>query len=178
MAPDKDAKNDETADGSKKSALKRFKPIIIVAALMIGEGVGIFALMKVLSGPPESTIAAEDADALGDPLNLDDKVEVDICEVDAFNRKEGRLYVYNISLSALIPAESVEKMQNFVDVRNASIKDRVQFVIRAADPKHLNDPSLETIKRQLKFELNNLLGGEELIEEVLIGKLLQSRVNL
>jgi len=59
-----------------------------------------------------------------------------------------------------------------------SIKDRLQAVIRAADPKDLNDPSLETLKRQLLLELNNLIGGKELIREILISNMLQSRTHL
>ncbi len=169
----------EPQDSSQPAATKgRFKPIIIVALLMLVEGVAIFALMSMITAPPEASVAAEDDGTAQDLLHLADEAEVELCEVDAFNRKEGRLYVYHIQLSALVAVQDVETINRFVEVRSASISDRVQVVIRAADPQHLNDPSLETIKRQIKFELNNLLGSEELIRDILVAKLLQSRSNL
>ncbi|MEE9293420.1 MAG: flagellar basal body-associated FliL family protein [Phycisphaerae bacterium] len=177
MAPE-DTKEDQTQKQAGGKSRGRLKPLIIVGALMLAEGVGIFAMMSFFGAAPESTVAAEDEAALQDPLNLEAEVEVELCEVDAYNRKEGRLYVYSLKLSALVAAEDVAKINRFIKARSASINDRVQVVIRSADPKHLNDPSLESIKRQIIFEINNLLGGEELIRDVLVSKLLQSRTNL
>ena len=173
-----DTKDEQTQAPSGGKARGRLKPMILVGILMLVEGGAIFALMSFFGAPPESTVAAEDDEAMQDPLNLDSHEEVELCSVDAFNRKEGRLYVYSISLSALVASEDVPMVKRFVKARSASINDRVQVVIRSADPKHLNDPSLETIKRQIVFELNNLLGGEDIIQDVLISRMLQSRTNL
>ena len=155
----------------------RLKPLMLVGGLMLVEGVGIFVVMTLIHPAPESAIAADEADA-DDPFNLEGQVEIVICDVTAFNKKEGSLYVYSIELSALVAAENVESVQRFVEARELSIKDRLQTVVRAADPKDLDDPSLETLKRQLLFELNNLLGGKELISEILISRMLQSRTHL
>lgn len=173
---------DEIGDEAKSDAKGagkrgRLKGIIIVGALMLVEGVGVFALVKLVSPAPE-TVSAEDKAAAEDPFNLSGEVELIMCEISTFNRKEGRLYVYNAEISVLVAAEDQERIERFVEVRSLSIKDRIQVVFRSADPKDLNDPSLDTIKRQVQFELNNLLGGKELIREVLISKLLQSRANL
>ncbi len=175
MADETEVQQDADSPAKGRSKLK---PMLVVGALMLVEGVGIFALLKIVSPTPESALSAEIDSADDDPFNLNDQVEVKLCEVSAFNRKEGPLYVYNVAISALVAADDVEKVKRFVEVRELSIKDRVQVVFRSADPKDLNDPTLETIKRQLRFELNNLLGGKELINDVLIPKLLQSRTNL
>ncbi len=170
--------NAADADNTSETKPKgRLKPLIIVGVLMLVEGVAIFALMSFFTAPPDASSAAEGEDAL-DFLNLDDEVEIQLCEIDAFNRKEGTLYVYHMQLSALVAADDVQAVTRFIDARSASIKDRIQVVIRASDPKHLNDPTLETVKRQILFELNNLLGGKELIRDVLVSKLLQSRTRL
>ena len=168
--------NGGTEGGGKTGG--RSKLLLIVAGLMVVEGMGIFALMKVVSPTPEVAEAAEDEGTPGDPFNLSGEVELTLCEISAFNSKEGRLYVYNADISVLVASEDREKIERFIEVREQSIKDRIQYVFRLADPKDLNDPSLETLKRQLRFEFNNLLGGKELITEVLIPKLLQSRTNL
>ncbi len=153
------------------------KSIAIIAGLMLGEGVAIFAAMSFIAPAPDPTLADE-TDVADNALNLDQETEVTLCEVDAFNRKEGKLHVYHMELSALVAKENVETVERFVKAREASIKDRIQEVIRSADPAHLNDPSLELVKRQIRMELNNLLGGEELIGKLLVAKMLQSRTSL
>ena len=174
MAKEKPKKEvNETPDKPKS----RLKPLILVAGLMLVEGVGIYVLMTLIHPAPESALADGEGDT-DDPFNLDGKTEIVICDVTAFNKKEGSLYVYSIELSALVAAEDTETVQRFVEARELSIKDRLQAVIRAADPKDLNDPSLETLKRQLLFELNNLLGGKELISEILISRMLQTKTHL
>jgi hypothetical protein len=145
---------------------------------MLGEAVGIFVLLKLVNPAPQSALAAEGPELDADPFNLKEEVEVPICEVSAFNKKEGRLYVYNAQISVLVAAEDRDAVLRFAEAREQSIKDRIQVVFRSADPKDINDPALQTIKRQLLFELNNLLGGKELIRKILIPKLLQSRANL
>lgn len=157
---------------------KKLKPLIMVGVLMVAEGAGIFGMMKFFAGPPEPTLADEDDAEMKDPLHLGERTEIELCKVDSFNRKEGKLHVYHIELSALIATDDVDTLQRFVDERSASIRDRVQLVIRSADPRHLNDPALLMIKKQIKQELNNLIGGKELIQEVLVAKLLQSRTSL
>ena len=157
----------------------RLKPILMVAGLMLFEGAALFALMSVISPAPEASIAEQDAAKLDeDPLKLAGHKEIILCDVNAFNKKEGRLYAYHVEVSGMIKAEDEQKLQRFIEARKLSIQDRVQFVIRSADPAQLNDPSLELIKRQIKHELNNLIGGEELIQEILISRLLQSRTGL
>lgn len=178
MAKEKpNEKRNEEGNETPAKPKGRLKPIMLVAGLMLVEGVGIFALMTLMHPAPESALAADEGDA-DDPFNLEGRTELVICDVTAFNKKEGSLYVYSIELSALVKAEDAESVQRFVEARELSIKDRLQAVIRAADPRDLDDPSLETLKRQLLFELNNLLGGKELICEILISRMLQSRTHL
>ncbi len=177
MAADDAGVDDNGSEGEEKKS-GRLKPLIIVGLLMLVEGVGIFATMSFLSPDPKAAEAAMDEEAMRDPFQLEGQVELPLCEVQSFNRKEGRLFVYNMGLSILVEAESVEVLEKFIELRESMIQDRVQTVIRSADPQHLNDPTMEQIKRQLRFEVNNLLGGKELVQEVLITKMLQSRANL
>jgi len=173
----KEKQNNEEVSPTPAKPKGRWKPLAIVAGLMLAEGLGIYLLMALVHPAPESAIAADEGDA-ADPFNLQGRTEVVICNVTAFNKKEGSLYVYSIELSALVADQDVESVNRFVEARQLSIKDRLQAVVRAADPKDLDDPSLETLKRQLLLELNNLLGGKELIREILISNMLQSRTHL
>jgi hypothetical protein len=65
-----------------------------------------------------------------------------------------------------------------VDARQATICDRVNTVVRRAEPKFLSEPGLETVRRQIKFELDKVFGDEDLIQEVLLPELLQSQAQL
>lgn len=173
MAAEKaeDAKGQDQDSASKKGKLK---PLIIVLALMLGEGVGIFVLMRFVNPEPEP-VMANDVPEEVDPFEA--RAEVFICEAQATNSREGRTRIYHIELSAIVVTENVDMVENFVQVREKSILDRVQTIIRSADPQDLADPSLQVMKRQLKFELNNLVGSD-LLEEVLIPNLMRSRSQL
>ena len=170
---------EQAAPSSESPKKGRRKMIVIIAALMVAEGVVLFLAINMLSPKPDPTLAEGMGEEDEDDAKLNQFVEVVLSEVQASNRKAGRPYVYHFQLSALIPAEHKERVEKFVAARQMLINDRVQTVIRAADPKDLNEPSLETIKRQLMFEIRQLMGDEEgMIKEVLIPKLLQSRGSL
>ncbi len=180
MADKKEAKNKAEEEHAPEDSGKKgkLKTIMIVAGLMLGEGVGLFVVMNLVATPPDAALAADDEAAMDDPLNLETEAELELCSVDAFNRREGRLFVYHMQLSVMVDAENKEIVEKFVRARTASIRDRVQLVIRSAEPVELNDPTLDALKRQIRNEVNNLLGGKELIKQVLIAKMLQSRTNL
>ncbi len=169
-------KPEETEEQQQETAPKkgRFKPLIIVAALMLGEGVGIYVLLGIVNPPPE-TAMADDTPEEVDPFKVES--EIFICQAQATNGKEGRVHTYHIELSAIVNCENLEMVERFVEAREKSILDRVQTVIRSADPQDLGDPTLQVMKRQLKFELNNLL-GKELIEDILISNMIRSRSHL
>ena len=59
--------------------------------------------------------------------------------------------------------------------RRARLEDAVNVVIRSADPNHLDEPELGTIKRRLKYEIDRIFGDETVIQEIVIPLLLQSR---
>ncbi len=49
--------DDPTPVSSKGGGRSRFMPIVIVAILMIGEGIGIFYLANLLSPDPAAVVA-------------------------------------------------------------------------------------------------------------------------
>ncbi|NOT01285.1 MAG: flagellar basal body-associated FliL family protein [Phycisphaerales bacterium] len=177
MAAEK-VKEEGEGQPAKTGRSGKMKPLMIVGGLMLVEAVGIFVVMKLISPAPHAAHAEEMEEHESDPFKIKDDTELVVCEVSTFNRKEGRVYVYNAEISVLVATEDQERIAEFIKARELSIKDRVQVVIRSADPADFNDPGLESIKRQIGHELNNLLGGKELIKEVMIAKLLQSRSSL
>lgn len=178
MADDAAADKKETKEkGAKKSKL----PLMIVLAMMLGEGAAIFFVAKMMFGPNplDPVAAAEVAEAEGDAADaeaapVDQTAEVDIADCRPSNKASGRLQTYRLRVSALVRSEDAEKVNGLVESNRARIEDRVNFVIRSAEPHHLEEPGLETVKRRVKRELDQILGDEQLILEILIPELLQS----
>jgi len=155
--------------------------IIVISGIMLLEGAGIYFGMKFFGSGPAAAGAASNEHSNGDGGGKAKNVpvaEVPIAEVDAFNNLSGRLYMYHLQVTALVNAANKSKLNRLIQDREATIKDRINVVIRGTDPKHLNEPGLETVRRQLQFELNKIFGDDSLILELLIPKLMQTRTRL
>lgn len=176
MPPDADRAADAAAAETKSAGAgkKRLKLLGIILGVMLAEGVGIFVLVGVTSAPPPATDAAE----LGqNPEEIIESMDVELAlvECDAINRKSGQGVIAHIVLCARVAAADRQRAGKLIELRQSTIKDRVQMILRSADPQHLNEPNLDTIKRQIKFEVDKILDDEKLIHEILIPQFLQSR---
>ncbi len=169
MAEDTEKKVLPAPTGSKKMQL------IVIALLMLGEGAVVYFVANAMSPRPIQGFAVEADKGVGEDANpMDELVEIDIVSCKPSNKMSGKLVLFQMRTSALIARSDLEKVTTLLESKGGRISDRVNFVIRSADPKHLNEPGLETIKRRIKHELDGLLGDERLIKEVLIPELLQS----
>ncbi len=150
--------------------------IIGVAGFMLLEGVGLFLLTKMMYQQPEAAQATitEEEKAL---QNVQEEIELTLPELSSFNKREGRLFIYKLVVTIRVPKDSSEEIQKILEARESTILDRFNTVIRSAETKYLNEPGLDTIRRQFRFELEKILGDDELILELLIPKFFQSPVN-
>lgn len=179
-----------SAPAAKPSRKKSF---LIVASLMLVEAVAIFFGMKMLADSTPASAEAGHADVgahgaaeAGDHGGggaknalLDSEFgEIAVSECRPTNRESGRMITFRMRVSVLVKAADLEKTKLLIESNKARIDDRINFVIRSADPAFLNEPTLETIKRRLKSELDRLMGDEHLIEEVLIPEMLASAPGL
>ena len=154
-------------------------PFIVIAALMGIEGVAVFFVAKVFILPePAAAVAAEDsAQKLGREKLAEEAVptaEVPLTDCRPSNRVTGKLVTFRLRVTALVALEDKERTAALVEANEARITDRINFVIRSAEPQHLNEPGLETVKRRFKHEMDRILGNERLIREILIPQMLQS----
>ncbi len=158
----------------------RSRSWVVVIALMAVEGVGIFLGTKFFLSPSPSIAAAEGAESTGATgsaqadLKTPELAEVELSECRPINRVTGKLISFRMRTSILVNASETERAKALVEANKARIEDRVSFVIRSADPAQLNEPSLETIKRRIKSELDRILGDEKLVHEILIPEMLPS----
>lgn len=118
------------------------------------------------------------ADAASKPgaamVPVDSMSELEIADCRLHNNRTGKMILVRIRVSALVAAADAERVKALVEAKKSRIQDRVSSIIRSAEPKFMNEPGLETIKRSLRFELGQILGDADLIKEILVPELLQT----
>ena len=159
--------------GKKRNLLL---PAVLGSAFLL-EGLGIFVAMKVFGGNPDPAAAMEAIAGLdGEPQAQ--SIEIDIAEFKALNEKSGLTFMVDISVSAKIPADRAAEAEQTIDEKGKTIVDRLTQAVRSADPKHLKEEDLATIRRRMKFELDKILEDETIIEELLITRFQKFRADL
>lgn len=175
----------------------------LLAAVMVLEAVVLFAGFKMLGGGAPATAAGaelattEDEDGAHDdgqgghgaadahgakPGKSSDKkksVELLVLDFKAPNKASGRTFLYDVAIYVVTKNEHETKVKDTLKVREALIKDRIRTIIAQSDPEKLtggSEPGLETLRRQVKYQLDMIL-GEGVIEEVLVPKCIPFRTD-
>jgi len=156
---------------------RKLMPVILIGAVMALEGVGVFFLAKVISPGPASVEAAESKGGEKGAVdgNVDHYAELELAECRPSNMMSGRFVTFQIRVSGLVDQKDLERAGKMVSAKRARIEDGVNTVFRSAEPKHLSEPELVTMKRRLKHEFDQIFGDDQLIKQVLIPQMLQSR---
>jgi flagellar basal body-associated protein FliL len=115
------------------------------------------------------------------PTTVDKKkpVEMQIVDFRAPNKQSGRTFLYDVTIFAVTKGEYKERVEATIKEREALIKDRVRTIIGQMDPEKLgggSEPGLETLRRQVKYQLDEIL-GEGMIDEVLVPRCIPFRTD-
>ncbi len=111
-----------------------------------------------------------------DPKKL---YELTLVEFRAPNKLAGRTFLYDVSIKAVVKGSSKSKVEKAITEREALIKDRVRTIIAQSEPEKLgggSEPGLETLKRQVKFQLDEII-GEGYVEEILVPRCIPFRTD-
>ncbi len=184
--PDKPEKKEPAGEGaaaSKKSGGVMTKTPVLLGGVMLIEAAVLIAGFKMFGGgAPKAASGAEliDHDPHGDghgegKAQADKKKVLEIHVVDDFralNKANGHTYFFDVSIVVLSKSESAGMVKQTIDDRGALIRDRIRTIIAQSDPDKLAggaEPGLETFRRQVKYQLDEIL-GDGMIEEVLVPK--------
>jgi flagellar basal body-associated protein FliL len=182
----------------KKGGLLKSTPAQL-GIVMVLEAAVLFAGFKFLGAGPSSSPAVEPAgeaasaeapaghgEASGEhgataakPVDPKHVVEVPVLNFKAPNKLSGATYLYEVEVVITTKAANKEKAVAAVQDRSATIKDRVRTIVSQSDPAKLGggqEPGLETLRRQIKFQLDEIL-GEGIIDEVLIPRCIPYRTD-
>lgn len=172
--PEKDEKESSEKSAPFADQHRNLLTVAVVGGLMLIEGVGIFVGVKYMGAGPAS-LSADQPD--GDGEEGATQSELHVTDLVSFNSTDGRVFVYQLSVYADVEGKHSQKIKDLIESRKNTIDDRFSKVIRAADPKYLDEPGLETMQRLFKFELDQILGDDTLIKAILFPEFSKSRAD-
>ncbi len=169
-----DEKGAAPKDGKGKK--KGLITVAIVAGVMLAEGGAVFMATRWLSPGPDPAAAAMNGSGEEAPPEAQE-VEIVIADFMAPNAKKGRVLVYEMKVAARVARSDLERLEGLLEEQRLTINDRLNNIVRAADPQILIEDGLETLKRQMRFEVNKILNEEDLIKSILIPRMMPHRAD-
>ncbi len=153
-------------EGKKKGGGLPVKMIGIALAVVLLE-VTTVVMTMMMAGGPKKAVAEVPVAAPKEEVQKD--VEVPIIEAKLPNNQTGRLFLYDLAVVAKVEDKNKMKVEELLKERQAEVKDRIRTIIASSDPKSLAEPGLETLRRQISYQLDEDL-GHDMIKELLIPK--------
>ena len=163
------------------------KTPVLLAIVMVVEAIVLMGGYWVFGGHPKQASAAElVADAKGGEgkgtgKKAGDKktIELPVLDAKAPNHTNGRTYLYDVSIYAVVKADDEARVKDALKDNKALIEDRLSTIVRESDPDKLgggSEPGLETLRRQVKYQLDRIV-GEGVVEEVLVPRCIPFRTD-
>lgn len=190
--------HDEKKPAKAGGALLSKTPVLMGAVMLI-EAVVLIGGFKFLAGGPKHADAGavegehgaaptegghDDGHGGGGGEKSKDKkkvVELPLLEFRATNKMSGKTLIFDVKMSVNVRAEHEEAVKKSIADRKGLISDRVRTIIAQSDPDKLNgstEPGLETLRRQVRYQLDQILDREGMVEEVLVPGWLPFRADL
>ncbi|HTW93181.1 MAG TPA: hypothetical protein VMD30_00205 [Tepidisphaeraceae bacterium] len=161
---------------------------VLLGGAMLAEAIVLIVGFKIIAGGPKnangadltdyskSSSTAGSADSKVDPNQL---VEIDVVDFKAINKQSGRTFLYDVSIYITAEPENEAHLKDMISSHSALIEDRVRTIIAESDPDKLGgglEPGLETLRRQIKYQLDEIL-GDGMVDEVLIPRCIPYRTD-
>ena len=174
----------KSAGGGGIGAMLARTPILLGAVMLI-EAAVLFAGFKFLGGGPQVVAGADLVQpdtAEGNSATASqagDWVEIQVVDFRAPNKVSGRLLLIDVSIFMAVKSQHEQKAKDMLKARGALITDRIRTIIAQSEPERLGgqaEPGLETLRRQVKYQLDEIL-GEGMVEEVLVPRCIPIRAD-
>lgn len=103
-------------------------------------------------------------------------VEVAVVDFKFRNTLSGRNVIYDVSIVVGTKGKHKEKVSATIKERGGLITDRIRTIIAQCEPEKLAEPGLETLRRQVKYQLDEIL-GEGIVDDVFIPRCIPFRTD-
>jgi len=153
---------DEKTESAEAAPAKKKSPIImlaLVAVMMIGEAAVVYVVASMTSG--SSADAATELE--GEVAEGDEIVEVELLADQFQNTQSGRVWEWQAQIFVKVRQKNLDGPRGValtLEKRNAEIKEGVSLIFRRAQHKHLQEPGLQTISRQVTAYVNEVFGND------------------
>ncbi|MBK8914400.1 MAG: hypothetical protein IPM64_07320 [Phycisphaerales bacterium] len=180
MAKEKPAAAEAPAAPAKRRKLP--KTAMLIGGITIVQAVGFFFAFKMFAGPPSPTLGADGQHhAAGeDPAGATSSVTAEFSLLEKLrvpNNKSGRMFMYDLDVFVVIAADRRPIVEKLKTERAAEVSDRLAQIVRAADPRILEEDDLRTLRMQMQSALSAISGDPELIQRVLIPRCVPIRAD-
>ena len=167
---------EQAEDNKKKSPKSSLKTLLVLLAVLVLEAGVIVGLFMLMGGPTEvrAELAGEDEAA-----RAERPVEVPVISDRFQNTRTGRSYLFEADIYVIVQQRHREHVKDRLEQMNAQITSDIATIFRRAEPAHLSEHELATLKRQIQAALDERLGydedGEPYVQQALIGRLTRHR---
>jgi flagellar basal body-associated protein FliL len=160
------------ADGAAPAAPKKkggLKMIIAAVAVVVLEVATVGITAKMAGGPRVVTAETPVPPKAAEVIERD--VEVKLLADKLPNSQSGKQFLYDLQVVVKVSEKNKTKVTELFAERDAEIRDQVRTIIASSDPSSLTEPGLETLRRKISYQLEQLV-GKDLLKEVLIPRCL------
>jgi flagellar basal body-associated protein FliL len=140
--------------------------IMVGLAVVLLEG-GTVGVMMMASGGPKRVLAEVPATQPKDVVDKD--TEMPIIDAKLPNSSGGHLYMYDIQIVAKVNEKNKARLSEVLTEHAAEVRDKIRTIIASTEKRTLDEPGLETLRRQISYQLEQDV-GPDVIKELLIPK--------
>lgn len=159
----------EVAAESPKKGLP-LKLIVVVAGLMLLEGVAVVGLMMFTAGGASS--AAELSIEGQEQAEREQPTEIELTAGRFLNLSTGRAWQWQAEIFVRTRNKHADRVRGEIERRKVEIDEGVSEIFARAQERHLREPGRETLKRQILAYAHEVFGndssGVPRVEEVMI----------
>ena len=169
------AENESQQDEQKGGRSGFTKAVIALLAILLLEG-GIIGVTIYIAGGPRAARGDQSQEGSDDQ---DRPVEVLVVDDKFPNLKTGRQYLYDTEVYITVRSSQSDTIKKKLESMKAQVQMAIGGIIRQADPSYFKEPTLTTLRRQIRSELDERFGKDSedrsFILEVLITKCIPFR---
>ena len=174
-------RDDQTQTQAVEAAPRKlnFRTLLILAVVLLLE-VGTVVVTFLIAGGPSP--AQADRSAALDAERANRPVEELVIQARFENSKRGDQYLYDTEIYVIVKQRNREHVKEQIKSMSARIHADVAAIFRRAEPSYMHEDELQTLGRQIKGMLDEMLGkdaeGESVVQRVLITRCTEYRADL
>jgi hypothetical protein len=142
--------------------------ILVVGSILVVEAVVIIGAMTLLGGPPE--VEATEVPAVLEAPEDEQIVEILVLDGKLPNNKSGVTFLYDTEIYVQVKKRYADEVAEELSQFRNEIKSELTAVWRTAEPRHFQEPRLQTLTRRIQTMLGDRFGVDKQHDEPIISK--------